>query len=195
MTMRSLFAAHAFGVKAGAKRVPNPRTALCRKNPRRSIAVPCLCIEVLPAQVSPLYSACDEPVNEIPRVLRIVDVLESSARPARVRSPQQVFGYLSDSARIDESTGRGARFVAGAVPSASKGAKGSNLLLIGNSEEWSGIGNWKPRPRSADRVSLRSFARATIRRSLCRWPTTRLRGLHLVDHFFERDGSADRLAH
>jgi hypothetical protein len=49
-------------------------------------------------------------------VLRIVDVLESSARPARVRSPQQVFGYLSDSARIDESTGRGARVVTTAVP-------------------------------------------------------------------------------
>src|SRR5687768_10523435 len=47
---------------------------------------------------------------------------KASARPARVRSPQQVFGYLSDSARIDESTGRGARFVTTAVSSASVSA-------------------------------------------------------------------------
>src|SRR5688572_9099278 len=94
MTMRSLVAAHAFGVKAGAKRVANPRAALCRKNPRRSIAVPCLRIEVLPAKVSPLYSACDEPVNETPGVLRIVDVLESQ------------LGHLSKSRLSYRSRGR-----------------------------------------------------------------------------------------
>jgi len=32
----------------------------------------------------------------------------------------KVFGYLSDSARLDESIGRGVRFVTTAIPSASR---------------------------------------------------------------------------
>lgn len=56
-------------------------------------------------------------------------MLESSARAARVRSPQQVFGYLSDSTRIDESIGRGVRFVTTAVPSASVIKPGFRLMF------------------------------------------------------------------
>jgi hypothetical protein len=50
----------------------------------------------------------------------IVAYLEKQ-RSARWDSiAQQVFGYLSDSARIDESTDQGALVVAGAVLSASR---------------------------------------------------------------------------
>jgi len=58
--------ADAFDTNAGAKRVPNPSAALCRKNRRRSIGVTCLPIRVLPREVQPLYSACEEAVNPIP---------------------------------------------------------------------------------------------------------------------------------